>query len=76
VKHLSIFRHLSAFQLLIESPDVQAAVMSLKPGGSSSGAIENEHPRAEQRLFVVSGIGMAKVGRRTGNWPTSLQSAA
>ncbi len=38
--------------------------MTLKPGASSSEAIENEHPLAEQWVFVVSGTGVAKVGRR------------
>jgi mannose-6-phosphate isomerase-like protein (cupin superfamily) len=48
----------------MESDAVQAAVMSLKSGDSSSKEIENEHPRAEQWLFVLSGTGVAKVGRR------------
>jgi len=38
--------------------------MTLKPGESSSDRIENEHPRAEQWLFVVSGTGVGKVGRK------------
>jgi mannose-6-phosphate isomerase-like protein (cupin superfamily) len=64
VKHLNILRRLAAFRPLMESPDVQAAMMSLKPGASSSDTVENEHPLAEQWLFVVSGSGVAKVGRR------------
>ncbi len=39
--------------------------MSLKPGASSSDKVENEHPHAEQWLYVVSGSGVAKVGRRS-----------
>jgi mannose-6-phosphate isomerase-like protein (cupin superfamily) len=65
VKHLNILRHLAAFQPLMGSPGVQAAMMSLKPGASSSDAVENEHPHAEQWLYVVSGSGVAKVGRRS-----------
>jgi mannose-6-phosphate isomerase-like protein (cupin superfamily) len=49
----------------MESPGVQAAMMSLKPGESSSDKVENEHPHAEQWLYVVSGSGVAKVGRRS-----------
>jgi mannose-6-phosphate isomerase-like protein (cupin superfamily) len=37
----------------------------LKPGESSSDKPENEHPAAEQWLFVVTGAGRAKVGRRS-----------
>jgi len=48
----------------MQSDATQAAVMSLRPGESSSEKIENEHPRAEQWLFVISGIGIAKIGRR------------
>jgi mannose-6-phosphate isomerase-like protein (cupin superfamily) len=64
MKHLNIYRHLGAFKPLMESDSVQAAVMVLDPGGSSSDAVENEHPRAEQWLFVISGNGVAKVGNR------------
>jgi mannose-6-phosphate isomerase-like protein (cupin superfamily) len=65
VKHLNILRRTEAFQPLMESPGLQAAMMSLKPGASSSDKVENEHPRAEQWLYVVSGSGVAKVGRRS-----------
>jgi mannose-6-phosphate isomerase-like protein (cupin superfamily) len=40
-------------------------MMVLKPGGSSSGGPENEHPGDEQWLFVISGIGRAVVGGRS-----------
>jgi mannose-6-phosphate isomerase-like protein (cupin superfamily) len=65
VKHLNILRRLAAFEPLMKSPEVQAAMMSLKPGTSSSDEVENEHPHAEQWLYVVSGSGLAKVGRRS-----------
>jgi mannose-6-phosphate isomerase-like protein (cupin superfamily) len=64
VKHLNIYAKLSAFRPLMESDAVQAAVMSLNRAESSSDGIENEHPLAEQWLFVISGTGVAKVGRR------------
>src|SRR5687768_8506421 len=49
----------------MESGAVQAAMMVLRPGQSSSDRPENEHPGAEQWLYVVSGGGRAKVGRRS-----------
>jgi len=38
-------------------------MMVLKPGQSSAEKPGNEHPRAEQWLFVISGHGRAIVGR-------------
>ena len=35
--------------------------MVLKPGESSSDSVTDEHPKAEQWLFVVAGSGRAKV---------------
>ena len=40
-------------------------MMTLQPGGSTGEHVENEHPNAEQWLFVVSGTGRATVGRRS-----------
>lgn len=37
-------------------------MMILRPGKSTGNVPENEHPRAEQWLFVVSGTGRAVVG--------------
>ena len=39
--------------------------MVLGPGESSSEKVEDEHPRAEQWVFVVSGTGRAKFKRRS-----------
>jgi mannose-6-phosphate isomerase-like protein (cupin superfamily) len=64
MKYLNIARFSGAFVPLAQSASVQAAVMTLKPGESSSERVENEHPRAEQWLYVVSGTGQAIVGRR------------
>ncbi len=48
-------------------------MMTLKPGQSTSDAPENEHPRCEQWLFVLSGTGRAVVGnRRVAIKPNSL----
>ena len=38
--------------------------MVLPPGGSTGEKPENEHPRSEQWLYVVSGTGRAVVGNR------------
>jgi len=38
-------------------------MMTLRPGQSSSERFENEHPKAEQWLFVVRGAGRAIVGK-------------
>lgn len=39
--------------------------MTLAPGGESSEASANEHAWAEQWLYVVSGTGSARSGRRS-----------
>jgi mannose-6-phosphate isomerase-like protein (cupin superfamily) len=52
-------------QVLAKTKTAQAAMMTLKPGGSTGEHVENEHPNAEQWLFVISGTGRATVGRRT-----------
>ena|SRR5689334_2385717 len=65
MKHLNTTKKKGLFKPLMESAAVQAAMMVLKPGQSSSDEVENEHPRAEQWMFVVSGSGRATVGRRS-----------
>jgi mannose-6-phosphate isomerase-like protein (cupin superfamily) len=39
--------------------------MTLAPGAESSEASANEHAWAEQWLYVVSGTGTARIGRRS-----------
>ncbi len=63
MKHASTLRHLGQFSVVLESASSQAAMMNLKPG-EVSGAFGNEHPRAEQWLFVISGAGTVRHGRR------------
>jgi mannose-6-phosphate isomerase-like protein (cupin superfamily) len=65
MKHLNISRHRSHFKVIAEGSSSQAAMMTLKPGESSSDKPEDEHPKAEQWLFVVSGTGRAKFNRRS-----------
>jgi mannose-6-phosphate isomerase-like protein (cupin superfamily) len=64
MKHIPTAKHRDYFKPLASSANVQAAIMVLKPGQSSSDSAANEHPRAEQWVFVVSGGGRAKIGRR------------
>jgi mannose-6-phosphate isomerase-like protein (cupin superfamily) len=52
-----------AFSVLAKTRSAQAALMVLKPG-QDTGEPANEHPQSEQWLFVVSGSGRARVGRR------------
>jgi mannose-6-phosphate isomerase-like protein (cupin superfamily) len=54
-----------AFEPLIKTRTSQAASMTLRPGGESSEDSSNEHAWAEQWLYVVSGTGTARIGRRS-----------
>src|SRR5947207_884223 len=55
----------SFFKVLHSTSDAQAAMMTLRPGQSSSDSVENEHPRCEQWCYVIAGAGRATVGKRT-----------
>jgi mannose-6-phosphate isomerase-like protein (cupin superfamily) len=65
VKLIDTTSHKGFFKPLLDSASVQAAIMALKPGQSSSDEPVNEHPKAEQWLYVVSGNGRAKTARRS-----------
>jgi len=65
MKHVSTGKKRSKFAPLLASSSVQAAMMVLRPGDSSSDEPEDEHPRAEQWVYVVSGSGRAKTNRRS-----------
>jgi mannose-6-phosphate isomerase-like protein (cupin superfamily) len=56
----------AGFKLVGASSSVQAAVMTLKPGGASSDDVENEHATSEQWLFVLAGAGAAVVRKLGG----------
>jgi mannose-6-phosphate isomerase-like protein (cupin superfamily) len=53
------------FAVLHRTRSSQAATMTLAPGARSREDSSNEHAWAEQWLYVVSGTGSARVGRRT-----------
>ena len=65
MKHIATAAKNSLFKVLLESDKVQAAMMSLRPGESSSAKVENEHPKSEQWLYVISGSGRATAGHRS-----------
>ncbi len=64
MKHFATANNRSFFKPLYATSDCQAAMMTLKPGQSTSDEPENEHPRCEQWLFVISGTGRAIVGKK------------
>ena len=64
MRHVNTRKHRGFFRLILDSGDAQAAMMVLKPGQSSSDQPENEHPRSEQWLYVISGTGRAATGKR------------
>lgn len=53
------------FAVLARTRSSQAALMVLAPNGESNEGSANEHAWAEQWLYVVSGTGTARVGKRT-----------
>jgi mannose-6-phosphate isomerase-like protein (cupin superfamily) len=53
------------FAVLHRTRASQAATMTLAPGAESSEESSNEHAWAEQWLYVVSGTGTARVGKRS-----------
>jgi quercetin dioxygenase-like cupin family protein len=63
MKHVSTASRARTFAVLLESGAVQAASMNFKPG-ETSGEFGNEHPRAEQWLYVISGVGTVRFGKR------------
>jgi mannose-6-phosphate isomerase-like protein (cupin superfamily) len=64
MRHIKTGSKRGFFKVLASSDFAQAAMMVLRPGQKSDEHVENEHPNAEQWLFVVSGTGAAHVGKR------------
>src|SRR6188472_2449689 len=54
------------FNLLARTRELQAAMMTLRPGDTSDDEPSNEHSGSEQWLFVIAGTGEAKIGKRRG----------
>jgi mannose-6-phosphate isomerase-like protein (cupin superfamily) len=73
MRHIKTGTKRALFTVLHATRDAEAAMMTLKPGQSTSDEPENEHPRCEQWVFVLSGAGRAVVGnRRVALKPNSL----
>lgn len=63
MKHIRTARLRKDFKLLAESRSCQAMKMILQPQGETSPEPSNEHRGCEQWLFVVSGKGVATIGK-------------
>jgi mannose-6-phosphate isomerase-like protein (cupin superfamily) len=70
MKHVKTGGKRGKFELLANTGEVQAAMMTLKPGGASDEEPSNEHSRSEQWLYVLSGSGQARIGKRRGQLRT------
>ena len=65
MKHIATPRlRRRGFTVLHATRSSQAAIMTLRPGATSSEDPANEHPWAEQWLYVVSGQGVATSGKK------------
>jgi mannose-6-phosphate isomerase-like protein (cupin superfamily) len=64
MKHIKTAAKRGKFDLLASSTNLQAAMMTLRPGGESDDQPSNEHPHSEQWLFVLSGAGEARIGKQ------------
>lgn len=58
-------RRREQFAVLVKTRNAQAATMTLAPGTTANEDSANEHAWSEQWLYVVSGVGTARVGTRT-----------
>src|SRR2546423_1128468 len=64
MRHTNTSNIRSFFKVLTSTASAQVAMMTLRPGQSSSEEPENEHPKCEQWLFVIEGSGQAIVSER------------
>ncbi len=62
MKHKSL-RFGEGFNVVLANRRAQAAQMVLPPG-KSEGNARNRHPGADQWLFVLSGVGIARINSR------------
>jgi mannose-6-phosphate isomerase-like protein (cupin superfamily) len=66
MKHVKTGTKRGEFELLKTTRHLQAAMMTLRPGGMSDDEPSNEHGSSEQWLFVISGSGEAVIGKKRG----------
>jgi mannose-6-phosphate isomerase-like protein (cupin superfamily) len=65
MKRVATGKHRGSFAPLHATRSSQAAMMTLAPGAKTQEQSTNEHAWAEQWLYVISGTGKARVGKRT-----------
>ena len=63
MKHIDTAKKRAFFKPLMASAHVQVAMMVLSPGQSSTDKPKDEHPKAEQWLFVISGVRLHRLHR-------------
>jgi oxalate decarboxylase/phosphoglucose isomerase-like protein (cupin superfamily) len=63
MQHVNLSDNRQDFKIILDTANVQAAIMNLRGGASSDDEPRNEHPNSEQWLFVISGSGEALVGK-------------
>src|SRR5207247_868095 len=70
-RYNGVMKHLNAgaakgkfFKVLHSTSDAQVAMMTLKPGQSTTDEPVNEHPRCEQWMFILCGTGRAITDKR------------
>jgi oxalate decarboxylase/phosphoglucose isomerase-like protein (cupin superfamily) len=66
MKHQKTTAFRGEFDPVVATRGAQAAMMNLNRGSACDDEPSNEHPRAEQWLYVISGMGTATVGRKRG----------
>jgi mannose-6-phosphate isomerase-like protein (cupin superfamily) len=66
MKHVKTGAKRGEFALLKTTRHLQAAMMTLRPGGTSDDEPSNEHASSEQWMLVLSGTGEAIVGKKLG----------
>jgi len=67
MKHIKAGTKRGEFEILTATRSAQAAMMTLRPGGTSDDEPSNEHALSEQWLYVISGTGEATIGKRRGS---------
>src|SRR5712671_1238723 len=65
MRHVTASKVRTHFKVIAQGSSSQAAMMTLKSGESSSDKVEDEHPKAEQWVYVISGSGRAKTSGRS-----------
>ena len=63
MKHIRTGSKRREFDVLFETRELQAAKMTLRPGGVSDEEPSNEHRQSEQWLFVIEGTGELTIGK-------------